>query len=50
MPTDDSQHFENKNIYFYQNNRKDFFIAYHGNVIEVRYGFYMFLIYNIASF
>ena len=29
MPTDDSQHFENKNIYFYQNNRKDFFIAYH---------------------
>ena len=23
MPTDDSQHFENTNIYSYQNNKKD---------------------------
>ena len=32
MPTDDSKHFENTKIYFDQNNRKDFFIAYRSKV------------------
>ena len=37
MPTDDSQNFENTNIYFYQDDKEDFFTNHHSYVIWILY-------------